>query len=135
MIQNKGRWDYSAIIGKQVSTIIQVGSIQDFNTQGKKKEVFLRGEIVSNPHSMFLPWQISAGPIISSWRWISEITLAASSHPTFNSLRVHEWLAESGISAPKVGGSFGQLQTSLAGHTYGRVEKDRHFGSAKAILQ
>jgi hypothetical protein len=34
-----------------------------------------------------------------------------------------------------VGGSFGQLQTSSAGHTYSRVERNGHFGSAKVILQ
>jgi hypothetical protein len=48
-IGNKGRRDYSAIVGKQLSTIIQIGLIWDINTQGKKKQVFLGGEIVSNP--------------------------------------------------------------------------------------
>jgi hypothetical protein len=34
-----------------------------------------------------------------------------------------------------VGAGFGQLQTFSGGHTYGRVEKNGHFGSAKAIIQ
>jgi hypothetical protein len=34
-----------------------------------------------------------------------------------------------------VGAGFGQLHTSSGGHTYGRVKKKGHFGSAKAIIQ